>query len=143
MGLITDFVVASDSEAKAIGQSERPADKWPTFEARRVETIKLAYLYCVATGSRYSDEIAGSFSFVGGDQEEGPWVFQFPTSVLQIIAGIEDTKVSSIAEKWILTEEFQRDKWTVEGAADFIEQLRNLARQAVKNGLSLFLWVCL
>ncbi|HXS72651.1 MAG TPA: hypothetical protein VN725_01300 [Rhodanobacteraceae bacterium] len=139
MGIITDFVIALDSDAEAIGQSASPADQWPTVQAKGVETVKLASLYCVAIGTPYGKQIQRSFSLVGGDKDEGPWVFQFPSEVLHAIASIDDARLPSVAKEWAATEELRRDGWAEGNATSFIVQLRAHAQQAIAGGLSMFL----
>lgn len=143
MGILTDFVVATDNDAVAIGEAVRPADQWPTLESKGVETIKLSTLYCAATNAQYTDDIQASFSLVAGNEEEGPWVFKFPPEILAAIAGIGQSDIPAIAASWAATEELQMDGWSKEDAAQFIKELQTYAQKALGSGASLFLWLSL
>lgn len=71
MGILTDFVIAKDEDAFAIGEASRTADSWPTLESKGVDPIKVATLYCSATNMEYTDDIQESFQIVAGNEEDG------------------------------------------------------------------------
>lgn len=143
MGILTDFVIAKKTDAEAIGRSSRPSNDWPTLEAKSVDLVKLSMLYCAVVNSCYSSAVASSFQFVGGNQDEGPWVFQFPTHVLTAIASIPEKDLALVAFKWAHTEQMQADGWCTADAAEFIGCLRRQARQAMSADSLLFLWLSL
>lgn len=143
MGMFTDFVIAADSEAAAIGESVRPADHWPTLESKGVETIKLATLHGLVTNTPYSNDIQAAFAFVAGNEEDGPWVFKFPKDVQDALADIDEADIPALAARWAVTDEMHTDGWTEEEAARFIVELRAHARAAMRAGHSIFLWLTL
>ena len=143
MGVLSDFVIAGPDDGTAIGASFKPATTWSTLEAKGVDTIKLSTLYCSATGTGYFDGLEASFEFVGGDKEEGPWVFKFPAEVLSVIAGISGEQTDIVAATWVQSEELQLDQWLLAEASEFIESLSAHARQAVASNSALYLWLSL
>lgn len=143
MGILTDFVIAKDEDAVAISEATRAADHWPTLESKGVDTIKLSTLYCAATNTEYENAIQASFTMMAGDEEEGPWVFKFPSEILSAIAHIESDSVSSIAKIWAATEELQMDGWSEDDAARFITELVAHAKTTRATGASMFLWMSL
>jgi hypothetical protein len=143
MGILTDFVAAPPGHGVAIGEAEAPAESWPSLRWKGMETIKLAQLYCSIVGIEYSNEIQKSFPLVGGDQEEGPWVFEFPQRILEAIVSVPDGSMSGVCERWVATEEMSADGYTVREAEMFLRDLASLGRQATNRGDRLYLWVCL
>ena len=143
MGILSDFVIADASSAQQIGESPNPATLWPTLQSNGVDNIKLATLYCLITGEKYSNDIAKSFALVGGDREKGPWVFEFPSQILRSIAGVDPSRVSGLAETWAATEELRAHRFGVDDAADFICELSLHASRALQSGKSLFLRLAL
>lgn len=140
VGLLTDFVIAREDEADALGEAEDPADTWPTLEAKGVETVKLATLCALAANdSDDADAFAGAFDLVAGDAEEGPWILAVPAEIVAVLAGIPDARLASIASRWAETDELQMDGWSAADARDFIGKLRRHAKQALADGASLFL----
>lgn len=143
MGLLSDFVIADAGSGPAIGESHHPADTWPTFKAKGMDMIKLASLYCAITGETYHNDIQASFQLVGGNKEEGPWVFEFPSEILQAIAGIGASEIRRVAENWSETEGLRMDRWTAESACSFIEAISAHAKGAVASSRSMYLWLAI
>ena len=143
MGILTDFVIANDCDGSAIGEAIRPADRWPTLEAKGVDTIKLSTLYCSISGVEYSSDLERSFELVGGNQDEGPWVFKFPEVVLDAIASVPTANFHAVAEAWASTEELQMDRWTSHDAAEFITLIQKYAQKARSTNATMFLWMSL
>jgi len=143
MGILTDFVIADAGSGNDLGESFNPSEQWPTLQAKGIETIKLATLYCAITGNCYHNDIQESFEFVGGDKEEGPWVFEFPSEILHAIACVSEPQVQGIAHQWASTDEMKMDRWSPEEAATFISELSAHASRATDAGKSLYLWLSL
>jgi hypothetical protein len=143
MGNLTDFVIANDNEGSAIGESDHPAAQWPTLETKGVDTIKLATLVSAITGQGDVAAITRSFTFAGGDEEIGPWVFKLPPEVVDVIAKLPAGNVQDVAAKWAATEEMQSDRWSAIDVADLVAQLQQHANKARTAGATLFLWASL
>ena len=141
MGVLTDFVVAPAGSGAAIGQALHPADQWPTLEAKGVDTIKFATLYCSVSGFSYNNAVHNQLELCGGNKDQGPWVFSIPPDFLQAIAGIPDSEILPVAKRWMQTDELAADGWKQEDAAEFISLLRNHATQALAKDQSMFLWL--
>ncbi len=148
MGILSDFVVASDDDGPTIGESIRPAEQWPCLKGwKGVETIKLSTLYFCISGQSNSVEeavaLSSEFMLAGGNQEEGPWVFKFPARVLSAFASLSPESFKSVAKKWCATEELEMDGWGQGEAQSFISQLQPLANSAVASNKAMYLWLSL
>ena len=143
MGILTDFVIANDDEGDAIGKALRPADRWPTLEAKGVDPINLSTLYCAITGTNYSNSIQKSFQLAGGNQDEGPWIFKFPNNILESFASIQPANIQAVAEKWAATEELKMGRWSSTDAAEFIRLLHEHSQNALTKKACMFLWLSL
>lgn len=139
MGMISDFVLAPFGAGAQVGESVNPSDHWPTLQVRTVDTIKVATLFCCITGQAYDDDIQASFELVGGDQNEGPWVFEFPQEILRAIADLPIEKLESVALCWLETDELKLDRWPSDTAIEFIKHLSAICSQAQQQNQSLFL----
>jgi len=142
MGILTDFVIATVDEAAAIGDAIRPADTWPTLEAKGVETINLMTLCSIVTGTEYEDDLE-LFPLVGGNEEQGPWVFQLPDMFLNAIAAMPDGDVTAVASAWAQTEEMEMGGWPPAETAEFLRDFKAHVQRAVDGGSSMFLWLSL
>ena len=148
MGILSDFVLADEGEGDAIGKANRPSESWKCLEGwKGVETIKLATLFLIASGREPTVEEtvaeSAAFELAGGDEEEGPWVFQFPPKVVSAIASIPNPQLHAVASSWCETDELQMDCWSVNEAEQFIAQLQELLQQAISSEKAIFLWLCL
>lgn len=141
MGVLSDFVIADKSEAEAIGASDNPSS-WPTLTGwRGIESIKLSTLYCSITGETYTNDLQKSFSLVGGDKIEGPWVFLFPEKVKDCFAKFNLARLDDVAKSWTATEEMKMDRWNAEDAGEFIKQITEHAKSASEQKKITFLVV--
>jgi hypothetical protein len=105
--------------------------------------VKLASLYCAIAEKPYHNDIQKSFSLVGGNREEGPWVFEFPSDILGCIAELRAEQVQGVSKAWAATEELVLDRWSPDDAAYVIQALVDHARKATETGKSMYLWVSL
>ncbi len=143
MGILTDFVIADVGYGNVVGESVNPSEHWPTLQSKGVETIKLATLFCAITGREYHNDIQASLELVGGDKDEGPWVFEVPAEMLEAIARVDPLQIQRVASEWASTEELKMDRWSVDDAAEFIQELSAHARKAGDSAKSLYLWLSL
>lgn len=142
MGILTDFIIAESGSGPAIGESQA-SGAWPAMQAKRIDTVKLAALHCTIAQTPYRDEIQKSFQLVGGHQDDGPWVFEFPPSILIAIAHIDPNELLDIAEKWAQTKELKSERWSADDACSFIIALSTHAKNALQQGKSMYLWMSL
>ena len=144
MGVLSDFVIAPPEAATQIGESIRPSEQWKTLEGwKGIETIKLSTLYCSITGEKYSNELMRSFKLLGGNKEDGPWVFIFPNKVTDAIASLEKERYTEVAKLWAQTDELKIDGWKVQDAELFVSQIVDYAKKSKLSNKSLFLWFSL
>ncbi|MEN7548837.1 hypothetical protein AAG747_13025 [Rapidithrix thailandica] len=141
MGNFSDIIIADVHEGEKIGEAETPSEKWPTLEARNLDSITLSTLYCSITNKKYSNEIQSSFQLAGGDQYEGPWVFLIPELVMNSYAELDTSKIKEIAQVWVATDEMQL--WELPEAMELIAQLKEHACKAKEARKAMFLWYML
>lgn len=66
-------------------------------------------------------------------------LLRIPPDWAEVLAAVED--VPALAGRWTGTEELRLDGWGVEDAEEVIAALQRLARQAVAESKSLYLWI--
>jgi hypothetical protein len=144
MGVLSDFVIAPPEAAPQIGESIRTSEEWKTLEGwKGIETIKLSTLYCSITGENYSNKLMQSFKLLGGNKEDGPWVFIFPNKVTDAIASLSKERYKEVAKLWVQTDELKMDGWKLQDAELFISQIVEYAKISKLSNKSLFLWFSL
>jgi len=141
--MITDFVIADVGSGMELGQDINPGLACPTIQTKGVDNIKLATLSCSISGVDYSDVLQSSFKLVGGDEDDGPWVYELPSEFLQSLASIDKSQLGLIAKRWLLTEELQMDRWSLDDANHCITELSVHANKAIQSGKSMYLWMAM
>ena len=76
--------------------------------------------------------------------EDGPWIFQLPDELIELLALLDANRTQRIAAAWART-----DEWQLDGApeladlARLLEEVTALARQARAEHQEVFVWLCL
>jgi len=149
MGVLTDFVAADSSEVERVGKSLNPSEDFSGLDAKGMDGIKLGGLYCILTGTTYTIDFVADFmgerSIVYQESEEGPWVHLVPHDLTARVARLSPTDISQVAVRWSKTEEFDPKyfEWPPDAVKQFLVDFAALARQAVSEGKSVLMWVCL
>ena len=135
-----NIVIADENDAEDIGQSSWPIEDWQGIEVRGIDLAKIATLHCLLTGQNF-DEASIEYAPVFAASEEGPWVIPFPREPMERLAALEEDALEQVGEELAATEEFERDDWPVEKTQDLLAELSELARVALEQEKSLFVWV--
>lgn len=151
MGIYCDFVIADAGMGERVLDGADP--HWPSLELKGVDPINLSILYRLVEPTKTLDEVMDSFELVGeteGDEGEDededdeemdfdPEVFIMPVELLQALSRISGDEAKTLAQKWALTEEMQRDRWAAADAETVIRQLSDHARKAVTTGKTMYM----
>ncbi|UOD30044.1 hypothetical protein INH39_32645 [Massilia violaceinigra] len=143
MGILTDVVIARPDDAEAIGLSDYPAESWTTRDMKGILYEDFGTLYDVITGMPCDGDLEQFLPFVAGDKDHGPWVFRFNDDILGAIAAIPADGAEKVAAAWAASEGLQMGGWSAEDASAVIVGLVDLACQARKNDLAMFVWTSL
>lgn len=138
--------IISAKREKALGAmlAKEGMGALPTLEAHTVDTIKLSSLLLILRGEPLDDEQFGkcmkSFEEIGGQGENGPWLYVLPDELHDRLAQMADERFSEVAAAWSQTEEAQMDRWEVEEAEKFLRDLSSFAATARSQTLNLLLF---
>jgi hypothetical protein len=146
MGVLTDFVVASVSDAQRVGESSScPSRDFDGLDAKGIDTVKLGSLYSVLTGEPTDPGLSGRCTLLFMASDEGPWVMQVPEDLVKLLAELAPKELGSVAAAWAQTEEFSPayENWPVTLVQEVLEGIAELCRQAVAEGKAVLMWMCL
>jgi hypothetical protein len=139
MGILTDFYVASRSEADAILAGKTA--KLKKLESKSIDEVKLASLEKIAAKTFGKKVKAGDTKLLT-DQENEQWVFLVSPSLVDLLAKAgEDT--AAIAKAWAATEELKKDGWRLADVKKLVDALVVIAADAKKAKKDLLLWMSL
>jgi hypothetical protein len=145
--MLTDLLAAKPEEADVILTASGHASVWPTLVASSVDQVKLASLALILRGAPVESSEVGkfveSFKSLATGGEDGPWIEQVPEELVLNLAALSGSAIPSVAAKWAATEEAKLDRWKVEDASAYLQELSSFAASATAQGRSLLLWACL
>ena len=142
MGVLSDFLVVDRSEAQRVCGSSCPSRDFAGLDAKGIDTVKLDSLYDIVVGGECDQSIHQSICDGG---EDGPWVHEVPPLLVQRLASLAATELTAVGTQWAATEEFspRYDNWPVEDVQCVLTELTALCKNAVTEGKSVLLWMCL
>lgn len=143
MGVLTDLVLADESEAEAICKSMGPLQSWPGIDAKGIDHIKLGMLLSILTGEPYRDSFIDECVLLAEEPEDGPWVYRVPEQLVGLLADLDGDRLTQTATAWSKIEEFVLDGWSPPEVGSVLAELHRIAREARAQGKSLLMWVCL
>src|SRR5262249_37203993 len=113
-------------------------------EAKGIDPVKLGTLYAVLTETEFDPAfISGQPLASGGD--EGPWVVEVPSDLVQRLAKLDAKQLAAVAARWAKTEEFspQYDELPHEAVHELLVGLAKLCTSAVTARKSVLMWMSL
>lgn len=146
MGMLAEIVVAVDDDAEAIWEAVNPTEDWPGVETKGLFLVHLATLWAILTEE--PDTVvdrAGQFETLidPEDEDEGPWVFEWPPDFETALAAVQPAAVPAAAQRWSQSEEMQADGWHLAGVTELVETLVQLAKTARQDGKLMMLKISL
>ncbi len=140
MGLLVNIVAADEDEIEAVGDSQHPVDEWSGFEAREIDTAKLATLHCLLTEDDFEEALA-AYEPVYAADDEGPLVLRIPDQVAAKLALLEEEALEQVGEELAASEEFEMNDWSVEEVQALVVALGDLARLVESQGQVMLVWM--
>ena len=143
MGVNTGFVVADHADAQRVCNSRSPKDDFPGFDAKGIDTVKLGRLQALLSGREFKPSFMADTCCSGG--EDGPWVHEVPTDLVQRLGGLSPEGLQQLAEQLAATEEFSVKyvTWSSEAVLWVLQRLTALCKRADDEGKAVFMWRCL
>jgi hypothetical protein len=148
MGVLSELVVADESDAEAIAASDNPTRDWDGISWKTIDAIKLSTLWAILGDSSLGvEEVMGrarQFPRLSRRTEDGPWVMGVPCRLIDLLAGLDgedEARLVQVAEAWAVTEEFQG--WEPSEVREVLRDIVDLADTARLEGKGLLLWMSL
>lgn len=143
MGVLTNLVIADESEAQAVGKANVPSLQWPGLDAKGIDQVKLSKLICILTGEEWNVELIDEFAQLHEESSEGPWVFMVSPRLIQLLVDLDESAIQLIGQQWAETEEFELDQWEPDTVLSTLRDIRKLACAAHNEKKSVLMWMCL
>lgn len=140
MGVLSDLVAAPPTAGQAIARSRAPAQQFGGIDVKGIDIVKFATLEALLTDAAVAD-VLREYEPVASGSDDGPWVFQLPTALVERLPALTEPQLSNIAVAWASTDEFVLDRWDPRDVRAVLRDISTLARSARAQGHVLFLWM--
>lgn len=132
----TEFVIADRNEADAIANEGNPKSRRTGFEFYKFfETGRLAVLYQLLGESSATWQDFPLLAF-----GECAWVDLVPDRMVELLRGLTDNACRDLAQAWLRHPEGIDRPYPPAEVKLLLQELRDLAREATKKGLSVLFW---
>lgn len=142
MGVLTDFVVANESEATEVAKAHGDSPRWKRWDCKGIDNILLAGLYEALT-DRPADETMDEVEQIAEGGDDGPWVYLVPRQWIEAIAGIDDDHMVAASRAWALFDEWAERGEPEPDLSEYVKSLREASRTARDSDQALLMWMCL
>ena len=136
MGLIADFIVATESDALKYAASGGAVDSIERRQYKNYTTLSIAELWAVLDNEILDLDRHDLEAVSIADSGES-WLFRFPDKLSEKISQIDSGRVEIIAAKWANSEEVPGDGPDNEPVLYDLIRLCNSAKPGFRN---LYLW---
>jgi hypothetical protein len=144
MGLLTDLIIASESDAQKICEAQGAHSKsWPTLALKGVDPVKLATLWKIVSPGAEEEALEGDAFMIYSADSEGPWVFRMPDDLIWRLASLSTGQIREAAAIWARSEEILLDQWTEDDCVTVVTEASALAKKAASIQKPVLLWMCL
>jgi hypothetical protein len=146
MGVLSELVIASRSEAASVAESESPTRTWQGVVWKGLDQIKLASVWCLLDSEPLQVdnvvECSMQFELLAETTENGPWVFAVPSACrdkLAELSGDDEGEIQAVVRDWAATDELI--DWDQSDVAELLQSIIQLADTAKLEGKDLLLWI--
>jgi len=139
VGLVSEFVVAAESDAEKIAGSENPAAEFDGVEMKGIDVVKLGVLQSALSG-RPLVQLFPEYKTLAEGSDDGPWVTRIPDELVSALASMTDEERRRASDKWSKAEEFTMEQWESADVATALDSICEIARKAVSARKALLLW---
>lgn len=143
MAVLTDILVAPESDVPAIILQWPGTKSWAALESTGLDGIMLSELADALGDSKLAEEIAGLGPASFADEVSGPWVYVLPFGFRDQIADLPAPELEAMATAWAEREEAKAMGLSPQVAASLLSEIHSLAIAASKSGQPLLLWISL
>ena len=142
MGVLSDLVVAPETDAQRVAEALVPSKAFGGIDIKGIDTVKFATLHAIVTKRTFED-VLPEYDPAVQVSDEGPWVTRIPPELVAALAALTADERDRVAAVWAKTDEFRLDRWDVGHVAAGLDAICRLAKKATGAGQALFLWMSL
>lgn len=143
MAVLTDLFIATDPTILSMPEAVQPLTVFPGVALNGMLPTDFVELYAVLTHEAYNEELIDTFILICEHPSDGPWVYRLPPALLETLAAQAPSYVARNIQQWVMLQRGTVDNRDSTAIVRAVHQVVRLAQQALAEGKSLYLWVCL
>ncbi len=132
MAILTDVFVATKKEA-LIYDARSP--NYEKLELTGLTDIEFSTLWALIQEKEFD---FNKHELGELDSDRSVLMFSFPKKFITDLAGLGETRISSVAAQWVESDEMQ---WSMAQAREVLTRLVDLAKTAQAESKGIFLWL--
>ena len=139
MGLLSDFFIADPSPIPNYegGENFAAVDK---CQFRDLSPLQGGQFLAVMRGQEYQVGMINEFKLVTSEDAED-WTMSVPQDFVHYLAKLQEDEIPSLAAKFAAATAEELN-WSQDDFVPVVTDLSSLARRAIENRQSMFLWNC-
>lgn len=146
MGIIAEFFVATPDQALRYANRRDDPDQGEEIESlldpceyNGITSLEIGTLWAILAGVEWDvDEHMPEDTFSGEADES--WLNRFPPQLTAMLAGVSPERLAQACTAWAATEELDCDPQEL---SPILADLQKLAKRAIRENKSVYLWGCL
>lgn len=138
MGVLSEMFVATEDEVRALAPDDLPFERFRTLDLKGITDVELAALSAQIRGLDFEDALDDVSGFLAVDETEGPWFSMLENAFIDALAALPDSSLAAHAKTWATSEELE--DWDVNNLRKSLVGIVRLAREAVQQGKTVFVW---
>ena len=142
MGLLSDFFIATPEHVSGLDVESSPLDRFPGFNCKGVEIVKILTLLSLVDGSDVMKNIGNIDSYFAKQGEES-WIVEVPHAITERLSSVNDSELQTLARDWTHTDEWQLEEASVDDVLLILTEMAKLSTVAIQSEQSLYLWISL
>ncbi len=106
MGVLTDLFIATEAEVQELDDQSIPIEHFPGLDMKGLDHVKLGMLHGILTGRDFELDTGVDFELVRQRSDDGPWIYRWPSSLTEGLAGLDNDSIDGVAGAWGRIDEF-------------------------------------
>ena len=138
-----EIFVSNMDSLPSIRAETLPSRDLEGVDLKPIDVVKLAQLQAQLFAKTFEAALQEFLPEAHVVSDDGPWIYLFPAELQKALAGFDERKISSVANKLSQSQEFALDGINSAGVAEILKQLVRLAGIAEQSNRQVYLWNCL
>ena len=142
MGVETDYILATEKQAKDILKSMNPSKDYNGVYAKGSDPLSLSALVPILSGIDMEEDCIDQFVPVAVEADGEVSVVKVPMPIRNALSEFDLNKIEEYVQQWMETEDYMLCMWEAEVAKDFLIQMREMLNGDDANSKELYMWIC-